>query len=84
MGLNKDKELYDILSYNFIYKKYIYKLRYDINDNTKDVFGFYVVYQHKPQIFAIEDGEIRKVNTFEGRFILRDITKTVKRKLIII
>lgn len=81
MGLNKDKELYDILSYNFIYKLGdIYKLRYDINDNNKDVYGFYVVYQHNPQIFAIEDGEIRKVNTFEGRDILRDITKFSKTK----
>lgn len=82
MGLNKDKELYDILSYNFIYKKNgKYKMRYEIKDNDKDIFGFYVVYQHIPQMFAIEDGEIRKVNVFEGRDIIRDITEFSKTKV---
>ena len=79
MGLNKDKELYDILSYNFIYKRDDkYRLRYEIKDNRKDIFGFYVVYHQKPQMFVIEDGEIRKVNTFESRDILRDISEFSK------
>ena len=75
MGLNKDKELYDILSYNFIYKKDgKYKLRYEIKDSNKDVFGFFVMYKHTPQMLKIEDGDIRKMNTFEKRDILRDLT----------
>jgi hypothetical protein len=75
MGLNKDKELYDILSYNFVYRRDgKYKLRHEIKDNNKDIFGFFVMYKHTPQMLKIEDGDIRKMNTFEKRDILRDLT----------
>lgn len=82
MGLHKDEELYDILSYNFIYKKGgNYTLRYEINDSNKDIFGFFVVYQHNPQVFVIEDGEIRLVNIFEKRDIFKDITEFTNSRI---
>ena len=82
MGLHKDDELYEILSYNFIYKKEKkYKLRYEIKDYKKDIFGFFVVYQHNPQIFVIEDGDIRLVNIFEKRDIIKDITEFSKSRI---
>ena len=60
---------------NFIYKKDgKYKLRYEIKDSNKDVFGFFVMFKHTPQMLKIEDGNIRKMNTFEKRDILRDLT----------
>jgi hypothetical protein len=77
MKLYENKELFTILSYNFIYKKQTtYKLRYEINDKDidKDIFGFYIVYHHAPQFFAIEDGLIRKINTFERKDIQKDLT----------
>ena len=89
MNLITDKELYDILSYNFIYKKNgKYKLRYVVNEGqeSKDIIGFFVVYQHHPQFFILEDGIIRKANTFERRDIQKDITSFTRteeyRKLI--
>ena len=75
MNIHSDKELFDILSYNFIYKKSgKYCLRYEINDNKKDIFGFFVLYQHTPQLFIIEDGDLRVMNTFERRDVLKDLT----------
>ena len=76
MNLNTDKELFDILSYNFIYKKNgKYKLRYEVKDNNKDIVGFYVIFHHRPQFFALEDGTIRKMNTFERKDIQKEITR---------
>lgn len=81
MKLNKDEELYDLLSYNFIYKiDGKYKLRYEIDDIKSNVFGFFVVYQHSPQFLMIEDGDLRVMNTFERRDILKDLTEFTERK----
>jgi len=78
MGLITDGELYDILSYNFIYKiNEKHKLRYEIKDNKADIYGFFVIYQYSPQFFIIEDGDIRAMNTFERRDVLRDFTRFI-------
>jgi hypothetical protein len=82
MNLHDDNELFDILSYNFIYKNDgKYSLRYGNKDNKTNIFGFFVIYHHSPQFLIIENGDIRPMNTFERRDVLKDLnvfTRTQK------